>query len=220
MNLCLIKDGQEISIGEDDALLSDFGSTTDFIIKILNHKSTTTDIGEKSHVPINTNHRRHRCQMDVMEFETSLAKYKYLVSIINCYTKYRWMVPIKKNDAQSIVNAYDSIEDIRNEPFEILQTGKGKELNYELIETYCKKVGTKKINSSIGQPHWNGGIVKSTRDALSKYVDMTNWETHIPHIQESLNNQMHNTIKMEPKTCEKFIDPDGSKIKLHCLYSI
>jgi transposase InsO family protein len=70
----------------------------------------------------------HLWQIDLVDL-TSLAhhndRFKFLLTCIDCFSRFAWAVPIRNKTASSIVEAFNSLIDLRKPTF--LQSDKGSE---------------------------------------------------------------------------------------------
>ncbi|GAM22618.1 hypothetical protein SAMD00019534_057930, partial [Acytostelium subglobosum LB1] len=79
------------------------------------HGGTTITSKQIQQTPIITTHTRGRIQIDVTYIEVDAENYQYIVTFLNCYTKYGWAVATKNRDADSIMEAYLSIPDFKHD---------------------------------------------------------------------------------------------------------
>ena len=83
-------------------------------------------------------------QADLVDI-SSLARfnkgYKFLLTCIDVFSKFAWVVPLKKKTGESLVNGFQSILDLGRSP-EKLQTDKGTEFLNRNFQSFLKEKKT------------------------------------------------------------------------------
>ena len=126
--------------------------------------------------------------------------YKFLLTVIDVFSKVAWIIPLKNKSGQTLTNAFSNLFQERK-PLH-LQTDKGKEfLNnsvQKLIKEYkinfytsenedVKAAVVKRFNRTLRTETWKYFTHKSTM----RYIDVLN------DLLDSYNNTFHQTIKMK-----------------------
>ena len=148
--------------------------------------------------------------------------YKYILTIIDLYTKYAWAIPLKNKTAVTVRNAFEELFenslDGHSPPMK-LYTDNGSEFynktfkkfrddhEIELYSTYNQP-----DERSQGPSH-NPVIERFNRTLKNimykKFTERGNrvWFDILDELMESYNNKMHRTIKMSPYEATK--DPES-----------
>ena len=105
------------------------------------------------HKPVSYNFPRNRAivtgiddqwQADLVDI-SSLARfnkgYKFLLTCIDVFSKFAWVVPLKNKSGESLVNGFQSILDLCRSPKK-LQTDKGTEFSIVIFKAYLKKIAS------------------------------------------------------------------------------
>lgn len=138
--------------------------------------------------------------IEMIPFAPVNEGYKYILTIINCFSKYAYGVPLKDKSAGSIVKALKPI--LEKNPMRFLQTDQGteffnashkrlmKSFNIQHYATYSEK------KASIIER-----FQRTLKSALYRKFTETgsyNWVKILPTIMRVYNNTKHRTIGMKP----------------------
>ncbi|XP_042900956.2 putative uncharacterized transposon-derived protein F54H12.3 isoform X1 [Parasteatoda tepidariorum] len=181
------------------------------------------------HKPVRHKFKRNRVivggideqfQIDLVDMQ-SLAKFnngfKYLLTCIDCFSKYAWAIPIKDKSAKNVLPALKTI--FRERKPEKLQSDKGTEFTNKLIQQYLKNLGVhffttnnetkssivERFNRTLKMKMWKYFTEYNTK----KYIDV------ISKLIDSYNHTKHRSIKMEPAS----VNIDNQKEVWNNLYS-
>ena len=144
-------------------------------------------------------------QADLIDF-SGLQKYndnyKYILVMIDVFTKYAYAVSLKNKSSATMIAAFDKLLK-QSGKFIKLQTDRGKEFVHKPFQTWLKKRGIKLFHShdystkaaiaerficTLKEKLWRYFTHKNTR----RYIDI------LPSIVASYNNTYHSSIKMTP----------------------
>jgi transposase InsO family protein len=127
--------------------------------------------------------------------------FRYLLTVIDVFSKYAWVVPLKRKDSRSITDAFEHIFAERR-PLK-LQTDKGKEFVNSVLQKMLRERGVKfftsqnedikasiaeRFNRTLKTKMWRYFTHKST----NKFIDI------LPDMVHSYNNTYHRTIGRTP----------------------
>lgn len=144
-------------------------------------------------------------QADLVEM-IPLAKinngYKYILTIIDCFSKYAWAIPVKNKSAKSISAAMrKTIEESHRIP-KNLQTDLGKEFYNHNFSDLMKEF---KINHYSTYTHLKASIVERFNRTLKErmwklfsFNGTYKWINIIEDILKDYNNTIHQTINLKP----------------------
>ena len=127
----------------------------------------------------------------MQSFSKKNKGYKYILSVIDIFSKYGWMIPLKDKTGKSVAKA---LESITRKP-EKIWVDKGKEfynkdVKFELYSTENEE------KSSVVE-RWN----RIMKEKMFKYFSANNTNKYIDVLQdlvEQYNNTVHSTTKMTP----------------------
>ncbi len=176
------------------------------------------EIASELHAPARRNYiRRHVSirgfkdlfQADLVEmipYEKDNSGYRYMLTVIDVFSKYAWARPVLKKDARNVTNAMRDIlqcdDGARFKPPRLLQTDRGKEFynatfqkllsdfNVSLYSTYSTKKANyvERWNRTIKTKMWKEFSARGTY----RWIDM------LPRLISDYNNSYHRSIKMAP----------------------
>lgn len=134
-------------------------------------------------------------------------KYRYLLCIIDVFSKYAWVVPIKDKTGKTLVQAFKSVLKQGRSP-KSLQTDKGSEFKNSVYQKFLK---LKKIHFfTTENPETKASIVERFQRTLKSR--MWKYFTHhrtlkyfdvLPQLVEGYNHSYHRSIKCAPVSVTK-----------------
>src|SRR6266516_4532136 len=146
----------------------------------------------------------HLWQIDLVDM-TSLSSYndgfKYLLTCIDCFSRYAWVVPIRNKRSSSVTDAFASILDLRRPTY--VQSDKGSEflnssfqsmlkdndiLFYTSKNDDIKCALVERYNRTLKTRMWRYFTYANTL----RYVDV------LPSLVKSYNETEHGSIKIAP----------------------
>ena len=132
--------------------------------------------------------------------------YRYLLMVIDVFSKYGWIVPLKDKKGESVTKAFSEIFKEGRKP-QYLWVDKGKEFYNkhlkDLLEKYKIQIySTENEEKSSVVERWNRTIKTKmwkqfTVQGNTQYLDM------LPKILKQYNNTKHSSIKMTPVEASK-----------------
>ena len=158
--------------------------------------------------------------MDMQEVEKQNNGYKYIFSVIDIFSKFGWLIPIKDKKATTILEAIKRIiNDIDVKP-EKFWSDKGSEFYNKDMTQFLKRnkitqystygenkaVVVERFNRTIKNWVWKYFTAKHTR----------NWVIILDELQEYYNNRVHRSTKLKPIDA---IKPQNKDKVFHNLYS-
>ena len=129
--------------------------------------------------------------------------YRYVLVIIDNFSKYGWTIPLKNKNAQSIKGSFENILISSKRKPNLIESDRGKEFYNNIFQDFLNKNNIKLYSrtTSIGAvfaERFNHTI----RDLLKKPVFEKgdgNWIDVIPIITKQYNNRLHSSTKLSPK---------------------
>ncbi len=144
--------------------------------------------------------------VEMIPYEKDNSGYRYMLTVIDTFSKYAWARPVLKKDAHNVTNAMRDIlqsnDGARFKPPHLLQTDKGKEFynsifqkmladfNISLYSTFSTKKANyvERWNRTIKSKMWKEFSVRRSY----RWIDI------LPRLVEAYNRSYHRTIKMAP----------------------
>ena len=129
--------------------------------------------------------------------------FRYILTVIDCFSRYAWAAPVKNNSGHDIVNAFKTHIYTSQELMpRRLQTDQGKEIYNAIVLDYLTQYNIELF--SIFSP-FKACIVERLNRTLKKkmwkwftYRDNFYWLDILPKIVNTYNRTIHFTIKMPP----------------------
>ena len=140
--------------------------------------------------------------VDMQAFSKFNRGVKYLLTVIDVFSKYAWAIPLVSKEGKSVTEAFDIIKRSKRKP-KFLWVDKGTEFynrtfqkwlrenNIEMYSTHNegKAVVIERFNRTLKGWMWKYFSEQST----SKYIDV------LGDLLDYYNNKKHRTIKMTPQ---------------------
>jgi len=152
-------------------------------------------------------------QMDLMEmipYATINDGYKYILNVIDVFSRFVRSVPIRQKTGIEIESALKVV--FKSEHPRHVQTDEGKEFYNHTVKQLFQKL---KINHYSVFSQFKAPLVerfnRTLRERLSKYftkVGNKKWITVLPDIIHSYNNSVHRSIQMKPCDVNKRNESD------------
>jgi transposase InsO family protein len=148
-------------------------------------------------------------QIDLADLQ-SLSKYnknfKYILVIIDIFSKYAWAIPIKTKATENIVNALQCLFVSGHIPKNI-HSDMGREF---YSATFKKLMTLHNVNHYSTFSTMKAAIcdrfIRTLKTLLWKQMHLRgsyNWKTILDDVVKKYNNTKHSTIKMKPKDVKK-----------------
>ena len=140
--------------------------------------------------------------------------YRYVLVIIENFSKYGWTIPVKNKNAIKIKDSFENILlDSKRKP-NLIESGRGKKFYNNIFQDFLTKNNIKLYsrNSSYGAV-FAGRFNRTSRDLLKKIVfeqGDANWIDVLNTITKKYNNRIHSSTKLTPiqaslKKNERFV---------------
>ena len=128
--------------------------------------------------------------------------YRYVLVVIDNFSKYGWTVPLKNKNAQIIKNSFENILLNSKRKPNLIETDRGKEFYNNIFQDFLNKNNIKLYsrNSSYGAV-FAERFNRTIRDLLKKVVFQqgdAKWIDVLPTITKQYNNRRHTPTKLSP----------------------
>ena len=144
--------------------------------------------------------------VEMQKFSKWNKGYRYLLMVIDVFSKYGWIVPLKDKKGESVTEAFKTIFKEGRKP-QYLWVDKGKEFYNKNLKDLLEKNGihmysTENEEKSSVVERWNRTIKSKmwkqfTVQGNTQYLDM------LPKLVKKYNNAKHSSIKMTPVEASK-----------------
>ena len=129
--------------------------------------------------------------------------YRYVLVIIDNFSKFGWTVPLKNKNAQTIKDSFENILISSKRSPNLIETDRGKEFYNNIFQEFLNKNDIKfySRNSSDGAV-FAERFNRTIRDLLKKIVferGDANWIDVLPTITKQYNNRIHSSTKLSAK---------------------
>ena len=159
--------------------------------------------------------------VDMKYYSPSNKGYKYILMIIDVFSKYGWAEPLRNKSGAETIRAFSKIWDSGQKPPKYLWTDKGKEFDNKAFRKLLKQKNvhlywTENEEKSSVVERWNRTIKSKmwkyfTKNRTGVYLDV------LPSIIKKYNSTYHRSIKCSPSDARK---PSNYKHVFNALYDV
>ena len=133
--------------------------------------------------------------------------YRYILVVIDNFSKLGWTIPLKNKFVQSITDAFSQVVKTSGRKPHLLETDDGKEyvnkiFNEFLNNNNIKRYSRKTTFGAVIAERFN----KTIRNLLKKPVfekGKADWLSDLPSVIKQYNNTVHSSTKMKPIDASK-----------------
>ena len=128
--------------------------------------------------------------------------YRYVLVVIDNFSKYGWTIPLKNKNAQTIKDSFENILISSKRRPNLIESDRGKEFYNNIFQDFLNKYNIKLYsrNSSYGAV-FAERFNRTIRDLLKKIVfenGDANWIDVLQTITKQYNNRRHTSTKLSP----------------------
>ena len=149
--------------------------------------------------------------LDMNDYGTKNNKgYRYILVVIDNFSKFGWTIPLKNKYAQSITDAFSQIiKKSRRKP-NLLETDDGKEYVNKIFNEFLNNNKIKRYSrytdkGAVFAERFN----RTIRNLLKKPIFLAgnaDWVSELSFITMQYNNTIHHSIKMTPIQASKKVN--------------
>lgn len=200
-------------------------------MKAMKHTKEKIQLVNELHKPAKINFKRRRTiikglddlwQMDLAEmgnYARENKNFKYILVVIDCFSKFVWTKPIKTKSGEEVMRAIDDIlKDSKRTP-KNLQSDQGKEFYNAHFKNLMKMHNVNHYSTfSVKKAAIVERVIRTLKEKLYKYFSLNGtyrWLDILPQITDNYNKRPHRTTGMKP--CE--INKKNEKTVLHSSYN-
>ena len=139
--------------------------------------------------------------VDMQAFSKDNNGVKYLLTVIDVFSKYGWMIPLKTKTGVEVAGALKEIFKQRKPG--LLWTDKGLEFFNRHVKGLVDLYTTENEEKSSVAERWN----RTMKERMFKYLTANRYIDILDHLVDKYNNTIHSSIKMTPvQASEKKIE--------------
>ena len=129
--------------------------------------------------------------------------YRYVLVVIDNFSKFGWTVPLKNKNAQTIKDSFENILINSKRKPNLIESDRGKEFYNNIFQDFLNKNDIKLYsrNTSLGAV-FAERFNRTIRDLLKKIVfehGDGNWIDILQTMTKQYNNRIHSSIKLSPE---------------------
>lgn len=153
---------------------------------------------EKCPIPFHTIHADH-----VGPFETSKKGNKYLLVLVDGFTKFVFIQPVKDTKAARVTKMVMEVMCLFGAPTRII-TDRGTAFTSQKFKVFCNTYGIKHILNAVATPRSNGQCERVNRTILNTLATTAagspenEWDTFVNRIQSVINCTENKTTGASP----------------------
>jgi len=151
--------------------------------------------------------------VEMIPYSNKNKNYKYILCVIDCFTKFAWALPLKSKTGKEVTTAMSKILLVRSP--KLLQLDNGKEFYNSTFDTLMNKYNIHKYSTFSTT---KACIVERFNRTLKEKIfrEFTargshEWVSILPLVLNEYNNSKHRTIGMTPVQAD--VNPGSVKIK-------
>ena len=137
---------------------------------------------------------------DMKAFKDYNDGYTFLLLVIDIFSKYGWIVPLKNKKGETVAKALKNIFEKRKP--EKLWTDKGTEFYNKDVKKLIEIYSTENEEKSSIVERW----IRTMKEKMWKYFtdnNTYNYMNVLPDLVKDYNNTVHSSIKMTPIDARK-----------------
>lgn len=152
----------------------------------------------KVEIPFHTIHADH-----LGPFIRSKHKHSYLLVIIDSFTKYINLTPVRSTKSKASVKVFKNFFSYFGTPTRLI-TDRGTSFTSKKFKTFMHKLGIKHVLNSVATPRANGQVERYNRTILSALSTMSHgkspdkWDDYVQDVQMGINSTVHEVTKKSP----------------------
>jgi transposase InsO family protein len=139
--------------------------------------------------------------------------YKWILVVVDTFSKYAWAVPVKSKSAVDMLDAFRKLfrKAAPRKPVK-LQTDKGKEFIARSLQEYLESLGITRFSSesdqkAAGAERFNRTLKTKIETYVSAHQD-ERWIDRLDQYLEAYNQKVHRTIGMAPAAVQQEHEPE------------
>lgn len=145
-------------------------------------------------------------EIDLMDMQSISRKNggnKYILAVIDCFSKYAWCIPIKRKTPSDVIEAFGCLfASTERRPISI-QSDKGREFDNKIVRRYFNEmeISYKTTKDPVTKAAICERFIRTIKSIIFKYFTYTNTSRYVDVLSSLLyvyNNRKHSTIGIPP----------------------
>lgn len=133
---------------------------------------------------------------------SSNKDYKYILAVIDAFTKFVWLFPTKSTSADETIKKFEVYSSVFGNPRRII-TDRGTAFTATAFKECCKERNIELIQITTGIPRGNGQIERVHRIVISSLAKLSiqnpeKWYAKVDFVQRCLNSTYQRAIQTSP----------------------
>ena len=145
---------------------------------------------------------------DMIDYKISNNKgYRYIFIVIDNFSKYLWVIPLKNKYAETITKEFSNIlTTSKRKPLK-LESDRGTEFFNSIFQNFLKSKSIHHYSRYTDKgPSIAERVIRTVRNLLKKPVfekGKADWLSELPSVIKKYNNSIHSSTKMTPIQASK-----------------
>ena len=139
---------------------------------------------------------------NMQSISKSNKEFRFLLCVVNIFSKYAWVVPLKDKKCLTIVNAFQSILKDSNRKPNKIWVDKGSEFFNNSFKNWLQNNDIVMYSThNKGKSVVVEGIIRTLKNKIYKYMTSISENVYIDKLDDIVNkydDTYHRTIKMKP----------------------
>ena len=171
------------------------------------HKPITRNFRKRTVISYGIDEIRAADLVEMQKYSKWNKGVKYLLMVIDIFSKYGWIVPLKDKKTESVSLAFDTIFEKSKRKPEKLWTDKGSEFISKHFKDFLKKHNimlyhTQNEEKSSIVERWNRTMKNKMWKMFSANNNTVYWDK-LDKLVDDYTNRKHSSIKMSPTEASK-----------------
>ena len=159
-----------------------------------------------------SNHIDHIWGIDLItmiKYAKQNSNYKYILTVIDFFSKYSWCYPLKNKNSNEIINSFKDIFKKSKRKPKMIQSDEGSEFTNKLVQKFFNDDNNIKWYHTYNRDIKCSICERFNRTILNKIYknftlnNNTIWIKDLNKLVKEYNNSYHRTIKMKPVNASK-----------------
>lgn len=153
---------------------------------------------EKHPIPFHTLHIDH-----MGPFETSTKKHKFLFVIVDAFTKFCMIEPVKNQRTKYVTNILTNLVYLFGVPSRII-SDRGSAFTSNAFKDFCECYGIKHVLNAVATPRANGQCERYNKTILNSLAttcagkEVNQWDQYVKQVQSAINTTHNKSINATP----------------------
>lgn len=145
-------------------------------------------------------------EMDLMDFQKISRKnmgFKYILAVIDCFSKHAWCIPIKSKTPKEVIGAFEKIFSSTHRRPITIQSDKGREFDNRAVRKFFKScdIAFQTTIDPVTKASICERFIRTIKTIIYKYFTFNDSEKYVDVLDGVLcmyNNRKHSSIGMPP----------------------